>query len=100
MTENPDHTVEWLDSGREPQCEPNPEYPNGCIIDCAENAVMRCRIKLQYPGPRCGVHAISCNRCGVTFALTAAGRPDDPKEVLLPCYIEIDETTKIQKRAA
>lgn len=101
MTDRPNHHyIQWLDGGREPQCPPNPEYPNGCVIDCSGSAMIRCEVDLPYPAPRCGGYRITCFKCAICFALTAAGRPDDPVRVLLPCYTLINETSEIRKLPA
>lgn len=28
-------SVEWIDHGREPQCDPNPKFLNGVDLDCS-----------------------------------------------------------------
>lgn len=76
--------VVWLDAGREPQDKPNPAYPHGVEIGCLAPGP-HCRCMLPYPAPRCGSHIVTCNRCGVTVACTAAGRPDDPRSIMVPC---------------
>ena len=35
------HEIEWLDSGREPQCAPNPSYPNGIDVPSPRPAAKR-----------------------------------------------------------
>ena len=35
------HTIEWHDSGREPQCEPNPAYPDGIDVPSPRPAAKR-----------------------------------------------------------
>lgn len=79
--------ITWLDSGREPQCPPNPNYPEGIAIDAAGSAP-GCSAKLPYPAPRCGVHMVKCTACGASAAITAAGRPDDPTEIKMPCILD------------
>lgn len=80
------HEVKFLDSGREPQVAPNPDYPKGIDLDSTEGAaVQSCKVMLPYPAPRCGLMAVTCKRCGLKVAATVAGRPDDPRSVRMPC---------------
>ena len=79
-------SVTWIDHKREPQCPPNPAYPNG--IDVKTDAppfVVRCRVDLPYPAKRCGAYRVECRVCGLVAAVTTAGRPDDPRSVELRC---------------
>jgi hypothetical protein len=77
--------IKWLDRGREPKCDPDPEYPDGKDIDGALGIEPFCKADLPYPAKRCGVYVVQCERCGYTIALTTAGRPDDPRSVTMPC---------------
>lgn len=77
--------VKWRDAGREPQCAPNPAYPDGIDLDLSQGAERTCSTNLPYPARRCGSYLISCKRCGQTFACTTAGRPDDPRSVKVAC---------------
>jgi hypothetical protein len=82
----PIHEVTFVDSGREPQVPPNPDYPEGIDLDPTEGApVQSCKVVLPYPAPRCGLMTVACKRCGLTVAVTVAGRPDDPRSVRLAC---------------
>ncbi|MBO0717861.1 MAG: hypothetical protein J2P55_11075 [Rhizobiales bacterium] len=78
--------IKWLDSGREPQCPPDPAYPNGVVADLryGEN-VKACEADLPYPAKRCGTYIVTCDVCGITAAITTAGRPDDPNHVIMRC---------------
>jgi hypothetical protein len=78
-------TIEWLDSGREPQCKPNPDFPDGKDMDVSFGADKTCTIKLPYPAQRCGVYVITCGKCGLRVGVTTAGRPDDPKSARIAC---------------
>jgi hypothetical protein len=49
-----------------------------------------CLVKLPYPARECGMWIIKCDLCKVTVAVTAAGRPDDPKSVRILCNKESD----------
>ena len=77
--------VTWFDGGREPQCPPDPRFPNGVDIDGAGGRHPACRVALPYPARRCGQYLIRCSLCGLTAAITTAGRPDDPRSVTVPC---------------
>lgn len=78
--------VMFLDSGREPQCKPDPKYPDGKPINLATDPMVKtCTMNLPFPAPRCGLYAIRCLECGFTAMLTVAGRPDDPNVVTMPC---------------
>jgi hypothetical protein len=77
--------VSWIDRGREPQCEPNPAYPNGIDVDFSKGASATCSAKLDYPAPRCGYHVVECATCKQRVVITTAGRIDDPRSVKIPC---------------
>lgn len=77
--------IEWIDAGREPQCAPNPDYPDGIDVDYSGGAKSACTVKIDYPAKRCGHYTIKCQRCGSSLVCSTAGRPDDPRSVKLPC---------------
>jgi len=83
-------TVKFLDSGRSPQCPPNPAYPNGIDVD-ARTAEERgklhphCCYGVPYPAPRCGAYVVECEQCEARMAVTVAGRSDDPRSVTMSC---------------
>ena len=77
--------VKWVDSGREPQCPPNPAHPNGIDIDATHGQFASCETALPYPAKRCGLFMVDCDVCGQTIAITTAGRPDDPRSLKLGC---------------
>jgi hypothetical protein len=82
--------VTWFDANREPQCPPNPAYPKGVDIDLrlpSRKPVASCSTDLPYPAKRCGAFIVECLRCGMRVALTTAGRPDDPRSVIVPCKL-------------
>lgn len=80
--------IEWCDSGREPQCPPNPKFPNGIVIDGREDETdAACTIDLPYPAKRCGMYFIRCKLCDRSVAITTAGRPDDPRQLIMPCKL-------------
>ena len=76
--------IEWRDSGREPQCPPNPEYPNGIDLDVSMSG-QSCDVSLPYPAKRCGAYIVTCKLCGLTVAVTTAGRTDDPRSLKVAC---------------
>ena len=80
--------VSWIDSGREPQCAPNPAFPKGIDVDVSGERLSCCTAKLPYPAKRCGYYLVECERCGFTCVVTTAGRPDDPRSVTVPCKIQ------------
>ena len=81
-------TVEWIDSGRETECPPNPKHPNGIDVILGKVGSPTCFKELPYPAKRCGLFLIHCSTCGASAAITAAGRPDDPRSVRLSCKLE------------
>lgn len=81
-----DFKIKWIDREREPQCPPDPAHPHGIVVDLRQGNVKRaCAADLPYPAKRCGYYAVSCNRCKCVTIITTAGRPDDPRRVILPC---------------
>lgn len=84
----PIHTIEWIDDHREPQCAPDPAFPEGRDLDIRLGALgPSCSIRLPYPAPRCGFYVVTCSLCAVRDAITTAGRPDDPRSVRMPCNL-------------
>jgi len=77
--------VKWIDGGKEPQCAPNPAYPDGIDIDLSEGAERACSTELDHPAMRIGHYLVMCRTCGQRVALTTAGRADDPRSVKLAC---------------
>lgn len=76
--------INWKSAGRTAQCKPNPKYPNGIAVDVAGSR-KACAVSLTYPAPEVGSWFIKCAECGVSVAVTAAGRVDDPISVRIPC---------------
>jgi hypothetical protein len=77
--------IRWHDSGREPQCAPNPQFPEGIALDLSQGRTPTCETPLPYPARRCGHYEIVCRTCGLRVACTTAGRPDDPCAIRLAC---------------
>lgn len=84
-----EHNISFLPSGRgKARCEPNPAYPNGIAVDLTAgqvNVPQSCEVDLPYPAPECGTWLVVCGLCKISIAVTAAGRPDDPISVKIPC---------------
>lgn len=78
-------TVKWHDNGREPQVSPNPQYPYGVDVDLSNGAMPSCQIAVPYPAKRCGMYEIRCDICGLSVAVSTAGRVDDPRSVRVRC---------------
>jgi hypothetical protein len=75
----------WVDGGRKPRNPPNPAYPHGIDLPCPEPVLPHCKIALPYPAPRCGIYVVRCETCGTVVVCTTAGRPDDPRSILVNC---------------
>lgn len=86
---NDQFEVEWVDGHREPQCKPDPRYPDGIdvVLEPALNGAQHCKAALPYPAKRCGHYVVRCKLCSASIALTTAGRPDDPKSVTVLCEL-------------
>jgi hypothetical protein len=74
----------WFGAGRKAQHPPDPRYPLGMVMDGTQGRP-GCEAKLEYPAPCIGKWLITCDVCGTKVVVTAAGRPDDPHTVRLPC---------------
>jgi len=77
-------TIEWLDRHREPQCPPDPRFPDGVDLDLSKGRMPVCTVALEHPAKRCGAWLITCP-CGNRIMVTTAGRPDDPRSVKIAC---------------
>lgn len=82
-----DHfAITWFDRGREPECPPDPAYPNGIdIVAPRQELQPSCTVTLPYPARRCGFYCVDCVRCEQRVIVTTAGRPDDPRSLTLAC---------------
>jgi len=77
-------TVKWNSHRRKATCDADPEFPNGRVLDASQGA-QSCQTALPYPAPECGYHLVYCTTCHQRTAITAAGRPDDPRSIRIPC---------------
>lgn len=79
-------SVQFEPSGRgKARCPANPDFPNGIAVNAALEDELSCKADLPYPAPECGVFIVRCSTCGMSIGVTAAGRPDDPISVKIPC---------------
>jgi hypothetical protein len=78
----------WVDGGREPQCAPDPAYPEGKHLDISDGARLSCITGLDWPAPRCGYWLVECKECDLSVMVTTAGRPDDPRSIRLACKVK------------
>lgn len=81
------HDVLWVDGGREPKEEPDPDYPKGIDLDMTGTQQSSCTVSLPYPARRIGYYVVVCSRCLLRVSITTAGRPDDPRSARLPCQV-------------
>jgi hypothetical protein len=83
------HTVRWIDHHRDPQCPPDPAYPDGKDVEMIAYPPLAtgktCLVKLPYPAKRCGAYLVQCGTCEMSAMVTTAGRRDDPRSVRLIC---------------
>jgi hypothetical protein len=88
MTQTQDRfDIKWSDYHREPTQPSNPEYPNGIdlVVHDPRSVALVCKVNLPYPAKRCGLYTVSCNVCHKKFAVTTAGRADDPASLTISC---------------
>lgn len=77
--------IQWADGFREPQCAPNPSFPDGIDLPNPFPQQQACKAELPYPAKRCGTYIVECRLCGFVLGITTAGRPDDPRSCMVPC---------------
>lgn len=83
--------IRFQPSGRgKAQCESNPEFPNGRVIDTTQGRP-GCTVDLSahYPAPECGALIAHCTYCHLTLGATVAGRPDDPIKLKIACVHKV-----------
>lgn len=79
--------IEWVDLGREPECAPNPAFPDGIDVDISSEDAPACFTELPHPAKRCGFYKVTCGGCGLSVIVTTAGRSDDPRSLRVTCKI-------------
>lgn len=81
------HQITFHPSGwGKARCAPDPEFPDGVWLDAADESKPSCLIELPYPAPECGMWFVECDQCEIgAVAITATGRPDDPRSVRINC---------------
>ena len=77
--------VEWHGTGETAQHPANPAYPHGMDVDLSFGAPMTCRMELTYPAEGVGGWLLTCRLCAIRVGVTAAGRADDPRSVVVAC---------------
>jgi hypothetical protein len=78
--------IEFVRSGRgKAQCPPDPAFPDGVAVDMSRPGRPHCDLELPYPAPECGRWHVRCRQCFLVIAITAAGRPDDPRHLRIAC---------------
>lgn len=87
MINDGDFEVKWLSKGGKAQHPPNPDYPDGIDVDGTKGSYPACKGAVPYPAEGIGVWLCVCRRCDLKMAVTAAGRPDDPRSVTMPCKL-------------
>lgn len=91
------HEISWHGTGRKATQPPNPDYPNGIDLGAVHNSGslrVTCRVELPYPAECVGHWVITCRDCGMTVACTAAGRPDDPRSIIIACKTSCPKWSK------
>lgn len=85
------HQVSFHASGRgKARCASNPAFPDGItinLVNLAEEPEPQntCCVELPYPAPECGHILVVCTACVWRLAISAAGRADDPRTLIVPC---------------
>jgi hypothetical protein len=83
--------LKWFGVGRRAKHPPDPAFPEGKDI-VAHGAGQRfCKVTIPYPAPECGQWLITCDRCGLTAIVTAAGRLDDPRSAEVACRARVEK---------
>jgi hypothetical protein len=81
--------IKFIPSGRgKAQCPPDPDYPQGKTVELTRTGQISCTVALPYPAPECGMFLVACEDCGLKILITAAGRPDDPISLTMPCLLK------------
>jgi hypothetical protein len=80
-----EHSIKWIDGGREPLGPSDPAHQHGINLDLAHGQIKTCTVELPYPAPRCGYFSVQCLTCRVSVSVVANGRADDPRMVMIAC---------------
>lgn len=83
--EHPGPKARFHPTGRQATQPPKPGYPEGLVVDTAADTDIQCAVDLQYPADCIGMWEVRCKTCGISLSLTAAGRTDDPRRVVVGC---------------
>lgn len=76
----------FVPSGRGKVQHPaDPNFPDGVRSDGRAGPGPSCTIEFPYPAPECGYFIAVCLSCGFRVAVTAAGRVDDPRSLMVSC---------------
>ena len=83
----PQFDIEWVDKGKTAQHPANPAYPIGIVLvdPTMKEGDSVCGVDLPYPAGGVGVWKLTCKKCGRAVACTAAGRADDPRQMVVKC---------------
>ena len=84
ISNNGRHKIIFVSHGRKAQCPPDPNFPHGKVMK-AQTFGPSCEVDLPYPAPECGYYVVECQECKISAAVTVAGRPDDPIQLIMPC---------------
>ena len=80
--------IRFIGAGRKAQNPPNAEYPDGIDLDISEGKPS-CSTPIPYPAPEVGKWLVHCKTCDNLSMITAAGRPDDPRSMTIPCKLKV-----------
>lgn len=95
----PDYKATWFYRTTQPATQPaDPRFPNGIVADMRRpDTNLSCTLPLSYPAPGVGSWLIECAACGYVCVVTAAGRRDDPRQIVMPCKKKVDRPGQVAK---
>lgn len=64
--------AKWIDGHREPQCSPDPTFPDGIDVIALSGLGPACQTDLPYPAKRCGHFVVTCTMTDSLAATTRA----------------------------
>ena len=79
--------IEWVAKPARRLPPPDPAHPIGVDLDASDGAEMTCSTPLVYPAPGRGEFIVECRICFMRVSVTAFGRMDDPRTLILPCQV-------------